>query len=329
MGFGCRFMMKSLVPVHQQLSIPSVSFPCAIESFLPQIRRDKVVIIMGATGTGKSRLSIDLAMKFPAEIINSDKMQVYKGLDITTNKVTEEECFGITHHLLGFVDPNVDFTANDYNQVASLTVETIVANNRLPIIAGGSNSNIKALVHDNIEFQARYSCCFLWVDVSLPILRAFVSKRVDRMVQSGLVHEVKRFYNLNMTNSMGLSRAIGVPEMEKYFRNENEANLKEAIEKIKANSFELAKRQLQNIPRLQKQLGWDMHHLDATEAFVKHGFEGDEAWERLVVRPSSRIVGDFLYKDNQEPALSFKNIKAANPVIQAPSTVNAIAAVAH
>ncbi|KAJ0800659.1 putative transferase [Helianthus annuus] len=329
MGFGCRFMMKSLVPVHQQLSVPSVSFPGAMESFLPQIRRDKVVIVMGATGTGKSRLSIDLAMKFPAEIINSDKMQVYKGLDITTNKVTEEECFGITHHLLGFVDPNVDFTANDYNQVASLTVETIVANNRLPIIAGGSNSYIKALVHDNIEFQARYSCCFLWVDVSLPILRAFVSKRVDRMVQAGLVHEVRRFYDLHMTNSIGLSRAIGVPEMEKYFRNENEVNLKEAIEKIKANSFELAKRQLQNIPRLQKQLGWDMHHLDATEAFVKHGFEADEAWERLVVRPSSRIVGDFLYKDNQEPSLNFKNIMAAKPVIQAPSTVKAIAVVAH
>ncbi|MFS7918995.1 putative adenylate dimethylallyltransferase (ADP/ATP-dependent) [Helianthus anomalus] len=149
------------------------------------------------------------------------------------------------------------------------------------------------------------------------------------MVQAGLVHEVRRFYNLNMTNSMGLSHAIGVPEMEKYFRNENEANLKEAIEKIKANSFELPKRQLQNIPRLQKQLGWDMHHLDATEAFVKHGFEADEAWGRLVVRPSSRIVGDFLYKENQEPALSFKNIKAANLVIQAPSAGNAIAAVAH
>ncbi|KAJ1428784.1 P-loop containing nucleoside triphosphate hydrolase [Sesbania bispinosa] len=57
---------------------------------------------MGATGTGKTKLAIDVAKHFqPAEIVNSDKIQVYKGLDITTNKVTEEECAGVPHHLLG------------------------------------------------------------------------------------------------------------------------------------------------------------------------------------------------------------------------------------
>ena len=69
---------------------------------------------MGATGTGKSGLAIDLATRFPAEIVNSDKTQVFKGLDIATNKVTEEECKGIPHHLLGVVEPGSNFTATDF-----------------------------------------------------------------------------------------------------------------------------------------------------------------------------------------------------------------------
>uniref|UniRef100_K7N2W8 Adenylate isopentenyltransferase n=1 Tax=Glycine max TaxID=3847 RepID=K7N2W8_SOYBN len=68
-------------------------------------RKDKVVVIMGATGSGKSRLSIDLATLFPSsEIINSDKMQVYRGLDITTNKIPPAQRRGVPHQLLGDVD---------------------------------------------------------------------------------------------------------------------------------------------------------------------------------------------------------------------------------
>ncbi|KVI01674.1 adenylate isopentenyltransferase 5, chloroplastic-like [Cynara cardunculus var. scolymus] len=324
--------MKRLLSACKEITVPSISmsFPGRInmESFLPRNRKDKVVIVMGATGTGKSRLSIDLATKFPAEIINSDKMQVYKGLDIATNKVTDDECHGIAHHLLGFVDPNVDFTADDFRHEASLVVESIVANDRIPIIVGGSNSFIKALVHNNIEFQSRYCCCFLWVHVSLPVLQSFVSKRVDRMVQSGLVDEIQRFYNPKLTNSkIGLRRAIGVPELDHFFKNENSENLKEAINKIKANTCKLASRQLQNILSLQTQMEWDLHHLDATEVFLKHGFEADEAWERLVARPSGLIVRDFLYEERD-----FPKIMNTNSVITPPSmttAVNAIAAVAR
>ncbi|XWS69443.1 hypothetical protein CRYUN_Cryun04dG0179500 [Craigia yunnanensis] len=65
---------------------------------------------MGATSTGKSKLSIDLATRFNGEVNNSDKIQVYKGLDIITNKVTVEESRGVPHHLLGMVDdPEADF----------------------------------------------------------------------------------------------------------------------------------------------------------------------------------------------------------------------------
>ncbi|KAL2230789.1 UNVERIFIED_CONTAM: Adenylate isopentenyltransferase 5, chloroplastic [Sesamum indicum] len=148
--------------------------------------KDKVVVVLGATGTGKSRLAIDLATRFGAEVINSDKIQVYKGLDIVTNKVRNEECRGVPHHLLGIIDPEMDFTVHDFVHHALLAADAIVQKNRLPIIAGGSNSFIQGLVSDNTEFPSKYECCFLWMDVAIPVLHSYVSKRVDQMVDSGV-----------------------------------------------------------------------------------------------------------------------------------------------
>ncbi|KAI8012535.1 hypothetical protein LOK49_LG06G03103 [Camellia lanceoleosa] len=288
---------------------PLVSFPPGILNMDPFMARphskDKVVVVVGATGTGKSRLSIDLATRFPAEIVNSDKMQVYKGLDIATNKVTDEERRGVPHHLLGVVDPNVEFTATDFCHHASLAVESIVRRDRLPIIAGGSNSYIKALVSDDIEFQSKYDCCFLWVDVSLPVLHSFVSERVDRMVEIGLVDEIRGIFYPNADHTRGIRRAIGVPEMDQFFREEPNVDdetkalmLKEAIEKIKSNTCKLACCQLENILRLQNQLEWSMHRLDATEAFLKGGnSDGNNIWEKSVAGPSILLVDQFLYEE--------------------------------
>ncbi|KAL2231015.1 UNVERIFIED_CONTAM: Adenylate isopentenyltransferase 5, chloroplastic, partial [Sesamum indicum] len=203
--------------------------------------KDKVVVVLGATGTGKSRLAIDLATRFGAEVINSDKIQVYKGLDIVTNKVRNEECRGVPHHLLGIIDPEMDFTVHDFVHHALLAADAIVQKNRLPIIAGGSNSFIQGLVSDNTEFPSKYECCFLWMDVAIPVLHSYVSKRVDQMVDSGVG---------------GGGRAIGVPEMDEFFRSEGLVDgetraklLKAAIDKIKRNTCKLACRQVEKILR--------------------------------------------------------------------------------
>lgn len=270
-------------------------------------RKDKVVFVMGATGTGKSRLAIDLATRFPAEIVNSDKMQVYKGLDIVTNKVTEEECHGVPHHLLGIIEPNEDFTATDFTNHASVAVESILSRDRLPIIAGGSNSYIEALVNgDAAEFQLRYECCFLWVDVSLPVLHTTVSERVDRMVELGLVDEVKQMFDPQADYSRGIRRAIGVPELDQYLRAESLLDhkirakfLEEAINKIKENTCNLSCRQLQKIHRLNDMWNWSMHRIDATEVFLKRGEEADQAWEKLVTLPSTMTVRQFLYDEDR------------------------------
>ncbi|KAL3578488.1 hypothetical protein D5086_019992 [Populus alba] len=69
-------------------------------------KKDKILVIMGATGCGKTKVSIDLATRLHSEIINSDKMQVYKGLDIITNKIPIQDRLGVPHHLLGEFDPD-------------------------------------------------------------------------------------------------------------------------------------------------------------------------------------------------------------------------------
>ncbi|KAI6683789.1 hypothetical protein NL676_029702 [Syzygium grande] len=285
-------------------------------------RKDKVVFVMGATGTGKSRLAIDLATHFPGEVINSDKMQVYKGLNIVTNKVTTDECREIPHHLLGFVDPDSDFTAMDF---------------RLPIIAGGSNSFIEALVDGDPEFRSRHECCFLWVDVSLPVLRPFVSERVDRMVEAGLVNEVRSMYSPEADNTRGIRRAIGVGEMDQYLRieptdadDETKAMFLEAsITKIKDNTCLLARDQRKKIRRLYEMWSWNMHRIDATEVFERRGSKeaADEAWERLVLRPSSMIVDRFLYDAPSTTIISPD--MTATTAIAPPVPLAAVAAATH
>ncbi|XP_050281361.1 tRNA dimethylallyltransferase 2-like [Quercus robur] len=106
----------------------------------------KVVVIMGPTGSGKSRLAIDLATHFPIEIINADSMQVYHGLDVLTNKVSLNEQKGVPHHLLGTISPNLEFTAKDFRDSVIPLVNDILLRNCMPVIVGGTNYYIQALV---------------------------------------------------------------------------------------------------------------------------------------------------------------------------------------
>ncbi|KAJ4978067.1 hypothetical protein NE237_008847 [Protea cynaroides] len=110
-----------------------------------EAKKAKVIVVMGATGAGKSRLAIDLASYFPIEIINADSMQVYEGLDVLTNKVPLYERKGVPHHLLGTIMPNVEFTSKDFRDSAIPVIDEILSRNQLPVIVGGTNYYIQAL----------------------------------------------------------------------------------------------------------------------------------------------------------------------------------------
>lgn len=260
--------------------------------------KEKVVVVIGATGTGKSRLAIDLATRFGGEVINSDKIQVYKGLDVIANKVTAAERRHVPHHLLDFADPDEEFTAEDYVIHASVAAESIARRRRLPIVAGGSVSLIGALAADRIDF---YEFFFLWIDVSMNVLRSVLSKRVDEMVELGLVEEARRFYAPGGDYSRGVRRAIGLPEMHEFFRNEAAVDggkraelLEAAIDEIKANTHKLACRQVEKILKLPEDLGLPLVRLDATAAFEAGGKRAAEEWEKVVVGPSTSVLSRFL-----------------------------------
>ncbi|XP_010684312.3 adenylate isopentenyltransferase 3, chloroplastic [Beta vulgaris subsp. vulgaris] len=282
-------------------------------------QRDKVVFIMGATGTGKSRLSIDLATSFPAEIINSDKIQVYKGLDIVTNKITRQEQCGVPHHLLDIVNPNVDYKSKDFCLMATHAVESILQQDKLPIIVGGSNSYIESLVSDpKYGFKFNYDCCFLWVDVSVSVLHKSVSNRVDKMVQSGLVDEVRGIFDpYNSDYTRGIRQAIGVPEFDTFFRTEHhldesdrDKQLQGAISEIKENTCKLVNKQLKKIHILKHLKAWELYRLDATEVF-NNGNEdvANDAWHKMVTQPSLEIVTQFLSNTrNLDPNFSARRV---------------------
>lgn len=266
--------------------------------------KKKLVFIMGATGTGKTKLSIDLAQRFPAEIVNSDKIQVYRGLDVVTNKAPEAERRGVPHHLIGMIDPDEDFNTEEFCSHAMSAVRQITGQGLVPVIVGGSNTYIKALVEDpGIGLRLSYDCLFLWMDVAAPVLDGHVSRRVDEMVAKGLVDEVRDVFMHGADYTRGARRAIGVPEMDRYLSVENstevnarekEALLERAIDEIKANTCNLAAAQREKITRLREQDGWEIHRIEATEALAKSGDEAKEAWEKLVLEPSLSLVGEFL-----------------------------------
>ncbi|KAL2468406.1 Adenylate isopentenyltransferase 3 [Forsythia ovata] len=285
--------------------------------FNGNLHKNKVIFILGATGTGKSRLSIDIATRIPSEIINSDKIQIHKGLDIVANKILESEKQGVRHHLLGTIEPDSDFTASDFCNQAVAAVEEILKLGKVPIIVGGSNSYIESLVEEHfVKFKSIYECCFIWLDVALPVLYSFTSKRVDQMVDAGLVDEVRGMFVHNADYSRGIRRAIGAQELDEYFRDEKEMDettkkhvLESSIQEIKDNTGKLASRQLEKIKQLRDKLKWKIHHIDATSVFqirLKEeadddgcGKEVNDAWMKLVMHPCMDILTDFL-KENRK-----------------------------
>lgn len=105
-----------------------------------------ILIILGPTAVGKSRLSIRMAKRFDGEIINCDSRQVYKGFDIGTDKLPEPERMGVPHHLLDIVPPENQFTAAEFSRLALESVKKIHERKRLPIITGGTGLYLTALL---------------------------------------------------------------------------------------------------------------------------------------------------------------------------------------
>ncbi len=107
-----------------------------------------IVVILGPTGVGKTKLSVELAKRLNGEVVNADSTQVYRGLDIATAKVTEAEKENIPHHLFDIKDITEDYTVYEYQKDGREVIEDIIARGKTPIVVGGTGLYIKALLYD-------------------------------------------------------------------------------------------------------------------------------------------------------------------------------------
>ena len=110
-----------------------------------------IIVICGATATGKSDLAIALAQRFDGEIINADSMQIYKGMDIGTAKLSVDERQGVRHHLLDVLEVNQDSTVAWYQKKARAAIDDIESRGKRPVIVGGTGLYIKSIL-DELNF---------------------------------------------------------------------------------------------------------------------------------------------------------------------------------
>ena len=261
---------------------------------------------------GKSKLAIELAKKINGEIVSADSMQIYKGMNIGTAKITPDETQGIKHYMIDFIEPNKRYNVSEYKLDAEKAIKEILSKGKIPIIVGGTGLYIDSIIY-GIEFQkeevdeeyraylndraekeglnnlyeeaskidskamekispndkkriirvleiyhktgktkteqeiesrkkdVKYNYHVFAIDMERQILYDRINKRVDIMVEQGLIEEVKeivRKYEKFPTAMQGL----GYKEVVEYL--EGKTTKEEMIEKIKQETRHYAKRQL-------------------------------------------------------------------------------------
>lgn len=110
--------------------------------------KERLLVIVGPTAVGKSDLSIRLAKRFNGEIISGDSMQIYRGLDIGTAKVTKEEMQGIPHYMIDIKEPHESFSVSEFQQEARKYISEINRKGKLPILVGGTGLYVQAVTYD-------------------------------------------------------------------------------------------------------------------------------------------------------------------------------------
>ena len=251
-----------------------------------------ILVITGPTGVGKTKLSLELARKYNAEIINADSMQIYKGLNIGTAKV--ENKMNIKHHLLDIVNIDEYYSVYNYQIDGRKILNELINSNKNVIIVGGTGLYISALLYDykfnkesinnnyddltneeiynkimeidpntkthinnrqrlvrelnrllnknssNQGSKLLYDTIFIGLTTSRENLYNIIDKRVDKMIEAGLLDEVKQLHSSNIRNR-SIMTAIGYKELYQYF--DGIISLEESIDLIKKNTRHYAKRQ--------------------------------------------------------------------------------------
>ena len=268
-----------------------------------------LIILAGPTASGKTALSIELAKRLNGEIISADSMQVYRGMDIGTAKVTKDEMDGVVHHFVDIIEPDEEWNVMRFCELARAAIDDICARGKVPIVVGGTGFYIHALaygaefdeepedtslrtsleklteaeiheklrtvdpesaeaIHPNnkkrviraLEYfehtgekisvlNARlkqkpspYQLAYLVLDMPRPILYERIDKRVDLMMEAGLVEEVRQLKAKGYTKDMVSMKGLGYKEILDALDGNN--TLEEAVYILKRDTRHFAKRQI-------------------------------------------------------------------------------------
>jgi len=118
---------------------------------MPEVQPPRLIVITGATATGKSDLSLAISKEIGAEIVNADSMQLYRGMDIGTAKLSPDERAGIAHHMIDLLDVDEDASVADYQRDARSIIDRILGSGKSVVVVGGTGLYIKALL-DELDF---------------------------------------------------------------------------------------------------------------------------------------------------------------------------------
>ena len=112
----------------------------------------KIIVLVGPTAVGKTALSIDIAKKYDLEVISGDSMQIYKGMDIGTGKITESEMDGVNHHMIDVITPEEIYSVAEFQRDVKSLIDESYDKGKIPFIVGGTGFYIQALLYE-FEFD--------------------------------------------------------------------------------------------------------------------------------------------------------------------------------
>ena len=274
----------------------------------------KILCVVGPTACGKTTLGVQLAKKFNGEVVSADSMQIYKGMTIGTAAPTEAEMDGVPHHMIAVAEPEEQWSAARYAQMAVPIIDDILARGKLPVLVGGTGLWIDTVVQGRTfagghaggevrkELQRQLEqegiepilarlrevdpasaerlhpsdekrilrALEVWLETGKTItehneetkkipprydaiwiglrfedredMKALIDRRVDKMVEAGLLEEIDRLLSSGISREATALQAIGYKEFLGVA--EGTATVEEAVEEVKLRSRQYAKRQL-------------------------------------------------------------------------------------
>ena len=158
-----------------------------------------IIAIVGPTGVGKTKLSIALAKHYKAEIISCDSMQFYKGLDIGTAKIKEEERCGIKHHLLDILDVEAEFSVAKYQKIVRNKIKELQSLDIMPILVGGSGLYISSII---------YNYQFLGAKRDIELSKKYLDKPLEELIDLLKSKSPSLAENTDLDNKRRVIRAL-------------------------------------------------------------------------------------------------------------------------